>query len=148
MSEQTNTLPERMQAIIDEFRDMDRQEKLELLLEYSDQLPALPERYRADKNTLEQVHECATPVFIAAENDDDAMTLHFDIPPESPTVRGFAEIMRQGTSGVTPVDVLRMPSDFFYEMGLQSVLSPQRLNGIHFMVAHIKRLATRAMTEH
>lgn len=147
MTEQTYHLPERLQEIVDEFRDMDRQEKLELLLEYSDRLPPLPEHYSADKHTLEQVHECMTPVFIAAEGGATAMTLHFDIPPESPTVRGFAEIMRQGTAGASPIEVLQVPSDFFHGMGLQAVLSPQRLNGIHFMLAHIKRLATRALSE-
>lgn len=145
MSDQPQTLPPRLREIVDDFRTTDRSEKLELLLEYAEQLPPLPERFRTDDTQLEHVHECATPVFIAADREGRALTLHFDIPPESPTVRGFAEILREGTSGETPETVLAIPGDFYYEMGLQSVLSPQRLNGIHFMLAHVKRVAARAL---
>jgi len=43
--------------------------------------------------------------------------------------------------GASPEQVLSVPSDFYQQMGLQSVLSSQRMNGMAAIVAHIKRLA-------
>ena len=144
MSEASTPLPPRLQEIIDEFTSLDREEKLDALLEYSEQLPPLPEQFK-NGQPLEHVDECATPIAIATERDGQQITFHFDIPPESPTVRGFAAILRQGLTGVTPQDVLALPGDVYYTMGLQSVLSPQRLNGMHFMLVHLKRAAAREL---
>jgi cysteine desulfuration protein SufE len=144
MSEHTN-LPERLQAIVDDFRSMPREEKLESLLEYSEQLPEMPAQYRGA--TLDHVDECATPIAIATERKGDQIQFYFDIPPESPTVRGFAAILSAGLQGLTPQQVLDLPGDLYYSMGLQSALSPQRLNGMHFMILHLKRAAARELQQ-
>lgn len=138
-------LPPRLQAIVDDFRALDRDEKLESLLEYSEQLPDMPAQFRTAP--LEHVDECATPIAIAAERQGEAIQFYFDIPPESPTVRGFASILHAGLAQATPQQVLALPNDLHYAMGLQSVLSPQRLNGMHFMILHLKRAATRALQQ-
>lgn len=143
MSENRSLIPSRLQEIVADFQSMDRGEKLEALLEYSDQLPPLPEELRTAP--LEHVDECATPIAIATERQGDAVVFHFDIPPESPTVRGFAAILREGLAGSSPEDVLSLPGDIYYTMGLQSALSPQRLNGMHFMLIHLKRAAAREL---
>lgn len=146
MSDAQAPLPAPLQAIIDDFRDLSREEKLEYLLEFSEQLPALPAPLRASA-PLERVDECATPVDIAFELRDGQIFFHFDIPPESPTVRGFAEILRQGLNGLAPKEIVRLPNDIYYRMGLQSALSPQRLNGVHFMVVHLKLVAARGLAQ-
>lgn len=146
MSEQAQAIPQRLQEIVDDFRSMDKAEKLESLLEFAEQLPSLPEHLRSGA-PLEHVDECATPIAIAAERAGEAITFHFDIPVESPTVRGFAEILRTGLAGATPADVLELPADLYYTMGLQSALSPQRLNGMHFMLLHLKRVAARELQQ-
>jgi cysteine desulfuration protein SufE len=66
---------------------------------------------------------------------------HFDVPPESPTVRGFAATLQQGIDGSTPEQVQAIPIDFFLQMGLQEVLTGQRLFGISAILAHMKALA-------
>lgn len=144
MSDEEVQLPPRLQEIVKDFRSMDRGEKLEALLEYSEQLPPLPEQFRTGR-PLEHVDECATPIAIATERLDDKISFHFDIPPESPTVRGFAAILREGLVDVTPQEVVNLPSDLPYTMGLHSALSPQRLNGMHFMLLHLKRAAAREL---
>lgn len=73
------------------------------------------------------------------------MFFHFDIPPESPTVRGFAVIAGEGLDGATPEEVLAVPNAFFREMGLDGVLSQQRLGGMAAILAHMKRLAVQAL---
>ena len=69
------------------------------------------------------------------------MTFYFDVPPESPTVRGYAAILGEGLHGVTPEAIVNIPADFYTQMGLHKVLSQQRLRGITAILAYLKRLA-------
>ena len=145
MSETQAGLPSRLQEIVNDFSLAEGSEKLELLLEYARSMPPLPEWLRGQRDAMEQVHECMTPVFVFAENHDNTLTFHFDVPPESPTVRGYAALLSEGVQGATPEEILRIPNDFYEEMGLQDVLSPRRLQGVHTMLAYLKRLATKEL---
>ena len=99
-----------------------------------------------DKDTqMDQVHECMTPVFVHAEREDGGMAFYFDVPPQSPTVRGYAAILGEGLHGATPEQIISLPNTFYQEMGLQQVLTAQRLNGIGAILAHLKRLAKEQM---
>jgi cysteine desulfuration protein SufE len=147
MTEAKPAVPPRLQEIIEDFSWCEGREKLELLLEFSENMPDLPERLASQRDTMDQVHECMTPVFVFAETDavDNGMTFYFDVPPESPTVRGYAEILREGLQGAKPEQVIAVPNDFFREMGLQQVLTHQRMSGISAILAHMKRLAVQEM---
>lgn len=134
-------LPTRLQEIVEDFSYCEGQEKLEYLLEFAESLPALP-AWLADKQAdMDQVHECMTPVFIYPEKQNGRLIFHFDIPPEAPTVRGFAAVLKEGLDGATPEEVTAVPDLFHQQMGLQQVLSGQRLNGISAILAHMKALA-------
>lgn len=146
MSNATEKLPPRLQEIVDQFSWLEGREKLELLLEYSEKMPPLPDWLNKESN-MEQVHECMTPVFIHAERENGGMVFYFDVPPESPTVRGYATILGEGLRGASPEAVLAVPGDFYMGMGLHQVLTTQRLNGIGAILAYIKRLATRELGE-
>ena len=145
MSDTGNGLPARLQEIVEEFEWVEGQEKLQLLLEYSENLPPLPDRLQDKQDDMDQVHECMTPVCVYAELQDGGMQFYFDIPAESPTVRGYAAILGQGLQGATPEEVIAVPVDFYQKMGLHTVLSHQRLNGISAILAHLKRLALAKM---
>ncbi len=136
-----NQLPERLAEIVEDFGFLEGREKLEYLLEFSENLPPLPDWLEGKQADMDQVHECMTPVFIFPEEQDGRIFFHFDIPAESPTVRGFAAILQQGLGWTTPEAVQAVPFDFYRQMGLQDVLSGQRLNGIGAMLAHLKNLA-------
>ncbi|MEM8532961.1 MAG: SufE family protein [Chloroflexota bacterium] len=146
MSDQTNALPPRLSEIVEDFKFSEGREKLELLLEFSDSMPPLPERLHGQRDAMEPVHECMSPVFIHAEMEGEGMIYYFDVPEEAPTVRGYASVLSQALHGLTPEQVLALPTTFFEDMGLQKVLSPQRLNGITALLAHVKRLAVREMS--
>lgn len=135
-------IPPRLREIIDEFKESDRNEKLELLLDYADRMPELPPALRNHQG-MEQVHECMTPVFIYAERAGPGVVFHFDVPAEAPTTRGFSALLADGLRGRTSQEILSVPSDFFTEMGLHQILSPQRLNGISAILAYMKRQALR-----
>jgi cysteine desulfuration protein SufE len=147
MSESVESIPSRLQEIIEDFAWFEGQEKLELLLEYSEKLPPLPDWLHDQRDEMDQVHECMTPVFVFAEMHDGKMTFYFDVPPESPTVRGYAALLAEGVQDATPEDVIGIPNDFYMQMGLHQVLSHQRMNGISAILAHMKRLAVRELTK-
>jgi cysteine desulfuration protein SufE len=147
MGESVETVPSRLAEIIEDFGWAVGREKLEMLLEYAERLPPLPEWLREKRDGMEPVPECMTPVFIHAETEGGRMAFYFDVPAESPTVQGYAEILREGADEVTPEEVLAIPKDFFVQMGLHEVLTHQRLNGISAILAHMKRLAAQALAE-
>ncbi|NKQ35527.1 MAG: SufE family protein [Chloroflexi bacterium] len=136
-----NQLPEKLEEIVEDFSFLEGREKLEYLLEFAESLPPLPHWLEGKQADMDQVHECMTPVFIYPERQDGRIFFHFDIPAESPTVRGFASILQQGLSWTAPEAVQAIPFDFYRQMGLQDVLSGQRLNGISAMLTHLKKLA-------
>jgi len=137
-------IPPRLQEIIEEFNYCEGAEKLQLLLEYSEKMPPLPDWLDKDHN-MEQVHECMTPVFVHAELNDAGMLYYFDIPPESPTVRGYAAILGDGLKGASPQTIINLPVDFYQEMGLHKVITHQRLRGISAIIGRLKRLAQEKM---
>ncbi|MFW6075528.1 MAG: SufE family protein [Chloroflexota bacterium] len=147
MTETTATLPEPLREIVDEFKLAEGKEKLELLLEFSESLPPMPERFQDMQDDMAQVHECQAPVFIHAERSNGSIQFYFDIPESAPTVRGYAAILLEGTEGASPEEILQIPVDFFTEMGLHTMLSPQRLNGITAVLAHMKRMTMSLMEE-
>ena len=145
MSELKPGLPERLGEIVEEFAQSEGREKIELLLEYAERLPELPEHLQAERGDMQLVEECMTPVYVKAGTRQGGMSFYFDVPQESPTVRGFAAMMAEGVEGASPQAVLAIPNDFFFSMGLESVLTMQRLNGMGAILAHMKRLASQAM---
>jgi cysteine desulfuration protein SufE len=141
MSEQAQALPRRLQDIIEDFAISEGREKLELLLDYSERMPPLPDWLQSQHDGMDQVHECMTPVFVQSISEDGKMHFYFDVPPESPTVRGYAALLAEGLDGLSPQEILTVPNDFYLEMGLAEVLTHQRMNGISAILAHMKRLA-------
>lgn len=133
-----NGLPPALERIVTLFAGAPKQIKVEALVDYSDRLPELPERF-AGHSGMEQVHECQTPFFVATEVVDDAVQLHFDVPRESPTIRGYAGILAAGLEGATPQQVLAVPNGFYTKMGIDEVVSQLRLRGMGAILATIKQ---------
>ena len=133
-------LPAALAEIRDDFLALEQRERLQLLLEFSQDLPALPERYENHRDLLEQVMECQSPVFLFVEVDD-ARVVHLFVtaPRESPTTRGFASILVQGLAGLTVDEVLAVPSDYPLEIGLTEAVSPLRIRGMMGMLGRIQR---------
>ena len=136
----TSTLNPRLQEIVDDFNAMAGKDRLQLLLEFSQELPALPGRYAEDHGLLERVPECQSPLFLAVEVEPDATVhLFFEAPPEAPTTRGFAGILHAGLDGLDADEVLATPAEFSSQLGLQDLVSPLRLRGMVAMLGRIKR---------
>jgi cysteine desulfuration protein SufE len=133
------TLPPQLAELVEDFADVGPKDRLQLLLELSRELPELPPRYADAAETMEQVHECQSPLFLAVEVDaEQHVHLFFSAPPEAPTTRGFASIMHTGLDGEPAADVLAVPDDFYTALGLAQAVSPLRLRGMSAMLARIK----------
>lgn len=139
-SSRTDDLPEAMAELAQEFHAVGTQDRLQLLLELSRELPDLPERYEGRLDEMEQVHECQSPVFLAVEVDEDSVVhLFLSAPQEAPTTRGFAGILHESLDGLSAEQVLAVPEEAPYRFGLAEAVSPLRMRGMVGMLGRIKR---------
>jgi len=119
-----------------------------MLIQYAESLPPLPERLQGERDKMDPVPECMTPVFLFGEKDEGGgIQFYFDIPPQSPTVRGLAAILANGLNGLKPQEILSVPANFYTEMNLQEAISYQRLIGFQGVLSHMKQAAIRLMDE-
>ena len=142
------SLPAALAEIAEDFNALTEHERLELLLEFSDNLPELPERYQGVE--LERVEECQSPVFLTVEVDSDAartVRVFITAPPAAPTTRGFAGVLTEGLDGLSAAQVLETPSDFPNTLGLAKAVSPLRLIGMTAMLGRIKHRIRVALGE-
>ncbi|MFK4790290.1 SufE family protein [Microbacterium sp. ZW T5_56] len=133
-------LPATLAEIRDEFLELDESDRLELLLEFSNDLPELPAEYEGHPELAERVIECQSPVYIIVDVDQDGVvSMHATAPAEAPTTRGFASILSQGITGLTADEVLSIPDDFPQTIGLTRAVSPLRIAGMTGMLLRAKR---------
>ncbi|PZE84048.1 SufE family protein [Curtobacterium sp. MCBD17_032] len=145
-------LPRPLAEIRDDFLALTQNDRLQLLLEFSDELPALPPRLQGHEDELERVEECQSPVFITvtvgAEGDaPDVVRMHATAPREAPTTRGFASILAQGLSGLTLEQVLAVPADYPLTLGLNEAVSPLRIRGMVGMLGRVQRQVQAAAAD-
>ena len=134
------TLAPALAEIRDDFLALEQPDRLQLLLEFSNELPELPERYKDHPDLFERVVECQSPVYIFVEVDEhDVVHLFATAPRESPTTRGFASILAQGLAGLTSDEVLAVPDDYPQMLGLTQAVSPLRLRGMSALLGRTKR---------
>ncbi|WP_294569589.1 SufE family protein [uncultured Arthrobacter sp.] len=138
----STALPAQLAEIIDDFQDLTEPDRLQLLLDFSRELPELPERLREHPELLEQVVECQSPVFLTlevGEAPERRVNLFFSAPPEAPTTRGFAGVLMEGLDGLPAEEILAVPDDVPDRLGLTRAITPLRMRGMSAMLGRIKR---------
>lgn len=130
---------EAAQEIVDAFNDVPVSSKLELLLEYANSLPALPERYADHPELLERVEECQSPVYLFVEVDNGKANIFLTAPAEAPTTRGFASLLQLALDGQSLDTINAFSDQFIQELKLSDLVSPLRIRGMHGMLTRIKR---------
>ncbi|OBJ20209.1 SufE family protein [Mycobacterium colombiense] len=132
------SMPAPLADVVSDFAEVEGQDKLALLLEFANELPALPPDL--EQAAMEPVPECQTPLFLHVDASDlERVRLHFSAPAESPTTRGFASILAAGLDEQPAAEILAVPEDFYADLGLAALISPLRLRGLSAMLARIKR---------
>ena len=141
-------MPPKLAEIVDEFASAPREVVLEMLLEFSDAVPALPAEM-AGRQGMEQVPECQTAFFLSAEvQADKTVRTWFDCPPEAPTTRAFAGILAEGLEGASTAEILAVPDDLYARMGLAQAISPLRIRGGTAILARLKRQVREQSAAH
>ena len=134
----------RLDEIATEMNQCDRQERIDLLLDFAKGLPPLPDRLAAHKDASHRVEECQSPVYLFVELDGEKVGLHADAPIEAPTVRGFVSMLLEGLEGATVEEILRVPNDLVDRCGLSEILGMLRVRGLSGVLRRIKAEVTRA----
>lgn len=144
-------LPRSVSELIEDFQAVPDQDRLQLLLEFSRELPELPERYGEHPEELEQVVECQSPLFLTVEweeeasdgDDDTPVRLFFSAPMEAPTTRGFASILHSGLDGLSAQQIRDLPADLTERFALTHLVSPLRMRGMSAMLERIRQQVAR-----
>jgi cysteine desulfuration protein SufE len=135
----------KLDAYLSEFDDLDAQERLETLMEFSRELPPLgPEHVVLKSQGACRVQECQTEVFLHVAVVDGKVQIAAYVPEKSPTVRGFVAMLVNGLDGANPDDVLSIPDDMPERLDLRNVLGMTRFRGFMGVVAALKRQVREA----
>jgi cysteine desulfuration protein SufE len=141
-----STVDERIDEIVGEFAELEPRERLELLLEFAEKLPPLPERYCAERDAgMNRVHECQTPVFLWVENNEGRVNILADVAPEAPTVKGFVSILAEIYGGAEAAEVVASPPDIVKRFGLTEALGMVRMRGMQAISHHIRKRVADSM---
>ena len=132
-------LPQVLAQTQEDFLDLGDKDKIQLLIEFAEELPALPSEYQDHPELLEKVEECQSPVYIFVDVHDGHVAVHATAPEQAPTTRGFASILVQGLTGLTVQEALDIPDDFPSTLGLNALISPLRVRGMTGMLWRMKR---------
>ena len=140
MNEQPPGVAQRIQAVVGEFQELEPRERLELLLEFAENLPPLPAELQAEKErAAHRVHECQTPVFIWVRVVDDRVQIMADVAPEAPTVKGFVGILVDVFSQGRVAEVLAVDADLVHRLGLSEALGMMRMRGLNAILFYIRK---------
>ncbi len=134
-----SSLEAQLEALAADFAALTLAERLDLLLEFSESLPEVPQNLVDHPDLLERVVECQSPVFLLVEVADNLVTIHFTVPREAPTTRGFASILHTLLNGRSVEEVLTASDAIPDSLSLSAAVSPLRLRGMRGMLARIKR---------
>jgi cysteine desulfuration protein SufE len=140
-------MPTALDAIVTDMKGSDRQERIDILLDFAKSLPPLPERLLAHKDASHRVEECQSPVYLFVELEDGRVSLNADAPIEAPTVRGFVSLLLEGLNGATVEEILRVPADLVDQCGLGEILGMLRVRGLSGVLRRLKAEVTRAAIE-
>lgn len=143
MSGDNHSLPAALAEIQEDFLALGPSDRLQMLLEFSESLPEVPDGIVPD-DAWEQVVECQSPVFIHVDTDQAPPVIHATAPEQAPTTRGFASILVHGLTGSSAEQILAVPGDFPQSLGLNNAVSLLRLRGMAGMLARIQRQISEA----
>lgn len=135
----------KLDRIVEEFADLEPRERLELLLDFAENLRPLPDPLEQQRQAGEhRVHECQTPVFLWTEIVGGRVQIHGWVAPEAPTVKGFVGILQDGLSGESAEAVVEVAPDLLNRLGLVQSLGMVRARGLQSILYHVRDQIRRA----
>jgi len=142
----SDDLTDRLNQIAEEFGELEPRERLELLLDYAERLPPLPDKYKAERDAGQhRVRECQTPVFIWVELTDGRVELFADVAPEAPTVKGFVSLLQEAFHAASAAQVAACEQNLVQRLGLAESLGMIRMRGLAGILFAIRKQVQVAM---
>ena len=139
MVEKINTIQD---EIIEEFSQInDWLDKYEYLIKLGKNLESIDKKIKTEKNSISG---CQSQVWIKAELCDGK--IQYLIDSDSLITKGIISLFLRVLNNQYPEDVINSDLYFIDKIGLNSNLSPVRVNGLMSIVRHIKSSAEMATT--
>jgi cysteine desulfuration protein SufE len=138
MHSDTADYPQKLEESIGLFDGLTREERMELLLEFADRLPEVPQRLRDDTSQRRPVHECMTPTWIYVEPDGESARIYVEVAEEAPSIRAVATLIIEGCQGAPREQILAVPVDLAVQIFGPEMVG-QRRYGLAGLVGNIKR---------
>jgi len=133
--------PVAIQELIEEFQDIDEQfERLEVLMEFSEEVEELPVESWNDHNL---VKGCQSIAHIEIEMVEGKVWMK--AAADAKMVQGLQGILSIAVNGSTPEEVLELTPEFAEEAGILNSLTPSRSNGFRTMFDMVQRNVREAM---
>ena len=140
-------IPPSIDRVLRLFRSMNREEKMQALVQYSRKLEPLPERFRNLDRAAFNVPECQTRVDIFPELQDGKLYFYADLNTrESPTIAAVLAIVFGAVNGQPPSTTLGIPGDFVSTL-MESIGLAAREPGLNAMINRLKRYAREAQQQ-
>jgi cysteine desulfuration protein SufE len=125
--------------IIDQFTGLDREFRLELLLDYAENLPPLPHHLREEQlKKNHRVPECQTEVFLFTEIINGSLRINAEVSPESPTVRGIVSVLIHAFHRQPVNELQKLSLNLLNQLGLAQQIGTMRSHGIRAIVYRLK----------
>ena len=135
------TLPPSIARILSRFRAMEREDKMQALVQYSKKLEPLPPRFEALDRTDFTVPECQTRVDIFPEVRDGTIHFYADLNVrQSPTIAAFLAIIFSAVNDQPPSVMRAIPGDFV-SLVMENMGLGAREVGLNAIVARLKGYA-------
>jgi cysteine desulfuration protein SufE len=137
-------IPPSIERVLRLFRSMNREEKMQALVQYSKKLEPLPDRFKDLDRGAFNVPECQTRVDIFPELRDGKMHFYADLNTrESPTIAAVLAIVFGAVNGQPPSTTIGIPNDFVSTL-MESIGLAAREPGLNAMITRLRRYAREA----
>ena len=138
------TLPPSIARILSRFRAMEREDKMQALVQYSKKLEPLPPRFEALDRTDFTVPECQTRVDIFPEVRDGTIHFYADLNVrQSPTIAAFLAIIFSAVNDQPPSVMRAIPGDFV-SLVMENMGLGAREVGLNAIITRLKGYAAAA----
>lgn len=135
----------KLQETVETFQMLEPTLRLEMLLDYANNLPPLPERLHEARDAgLGRVVECQSPVFLYTDVEDAedggraTARIWAYAPEQAPTVRGFVSLLIDALDGAPVAEVAATPDDLLQRIGIGPSLGMTRQRGLSAVLHRIK----------
>ena len=130
----------KLKEIVQDFREIDEDFRLDLLLDYSEKLPPLPmELHSKIRHQQYRVSECQTPVYLEITSENNHLKIQVDVPSESPTIRGIISLLVIALNGCSLKNLEEIPVDLLHRLGLANRIGSLRFQGINAIIHRLRR---------